>query len=107
MTAQERPLDPFELRPATEAGRRLVALCEAHAADFATRASAHDREASFPAENIAALQRSGVMAAAVPEEMGGLGVVSACDLALGINRLARSDGATAIAANMHVSLTSG
>jgi alkylation response protein AidB-like acyl-CoA dehydrogenase len=37
----------------------------------------------------------------VPEEFGGLGVASIRDLALGISRLARGDGSTAIALNMH------
>ena len=91
----------FELRPGTAAGERLVALAEAHAMDFATRAAQHDREGSFPFENIAAMQRSGVMAACVPEALGGLGVESIHDYIIAINRLGRGDGSTALAANMH------
>ncbi|MCH8994620.1 MAG: acyl-CoA/acyl-ACP dehydrogenase [Chloroflexi bacterium] len=93
----------FELTPITEPGRRFVALAEEHAADFATRADQHDRENSFPFENIEAMQKSGVMAACVPEEFGGFGVDSVHDMALGIGRLGRGDASTAIAANMHVS----
>ena len=93
----------FELQPVTEPGRRLVALAEEHAADFATRAEQHDRENSFPFENIEAMRKSGVMAACVPEEFGGFGVESVYDLALGVGRLARGDASTAIATNMHLS----
>jgi alkylation response protein AidB-like acyl-CoA dehydrogenase len=92
----------FELKPHTAAGRRFAALAAEHAADFATRADQHDREGSFPFENIEAMQRSGVMAACVPEEFGGLGVESLHDYVLGISRLGRGDGSTAIAANMHM-----
>ena len=92
----------FELEPLTEPGARLVALAEANAEDFATRADQHDRDGSFPVENIAAMTKSGVMAACVPQEFGGLGVESVHDYVLGINRLGRGDGATAIAANMHI-----
>jgi alkylation response protein AidB-like acyl-CoA dehydrogenase len=90
------------LTPHTAAGVRLVALAEQHAADFATRAEHHDRQGSFPFENIAALQQSGVLAACVPQEFGGLGIESLYDTTVGINRLARGDGSTAIAANMHI-----
>ena len=92
----------FALQPLTESGKRFVALAEQHAADFTTRAAAHDRDGSFPFENIDAMQRSGVMAACVPEELGGLGVRSLHDYLLGMSRLGRGDGSTAIAANMHI-----
>ncbi len=64
----------FALLPSTAAGARFISFAEQHAADFATRADQHDREGSFPFENIEAMQRSGVMAACVPAELGGMGV---------------------------------
>jgi alkylation response protein AidB-like acyl-CoA dehydrogenase len=90
------------LMPHTAAGQRFVALAEQHAADFATHAAQHDREGSFPFENITALQQSGVLAACVPEAFGWPGIASLYETVLGINRLARGDGSTAIAANMHI-----
>jgi alkylation response protein AidB-like acyl-CoA dehydrogenase len=95
----------FALRPSTASGSRFITLAEQHAADFATRADQHDREGSFPFENIEAMQRSGVMAACVPAELGGMGVDSLHDAILGINRLGRGDGSTAIATAMHVLYT--
>jgi len=92
----------FELMPVTAPGARLVELAEQHARDFATRADQHDRQGTFPFENVDALRKSGVMAACVPEELGGLGVNSIHDYVLAINRLGRGDGSTAIAANMHI-----
>ncbi len=92
----------FALRPQTAPGIRFVALAEQHAADFATRADQHDREGSFPFENIEAMRLSGVMAACVPTELGGLGVESLHDAVLGISRLGRGDGSTAIATAMHL-----
>jgi alkylation response protein AidB-like acyl-CoA dehydrogenase len=92
----------FALQPVTPPGQRFVALAEQHAADFMTRAAEHDHDASFPFENVAALQRSGTMAACVPAELGGLGVRSVHDYMLGMSRLGRGDGSTAIAANMHI-----
>jgi alkylation response protein AidB-like acyl-CoA dehydrogenase len=92
----------FALQPCTESGKHFVAIAEQHAADFATRAAEHDRDGSFPFEHMAAMQRSGAMAACVPEALGGLGVRSVHDYMLGMSRLGRGDGSTAIAANMHI-----
>jgi len=92
----------FQLMPVTSPGVRLIRLAEQHARDFATRAEQHDRDGTFPFENVEALRKSGVMAACVPEELGGLGVDSIHDYVLAINRLGRGDGSTAIAANMHI-----
>jgi alkylation response protein AidB-like acyl-CoA dehydrogenase len=91
----------FELKPRTEAGVAFVTLAEKHAEEFAARAEQCDRTNTFPKENIVALQQSGYLAATVPCELGGLGVESVYDAALGTSRLARGDGSTAIAANMH------
>jgi alkylation response protein AidB-like acyl-CoA dehydrogenase len=92
----------FELQPTTDAGERLVKLAEEHAIDFATRADEHDRENTFPVENFEAMKQSGVLAACVPEQFGGMGVDSLHDLTLAINRLARGCASTAISANMHM-----
>jgi alkylation response protein AidB-like acyl-CoA dehydrogenase len=92
----------FELKPHTEAGMAFVTLAEQHAEEFAARAEQCDRTNTFPQEHITALQQSGYLAATVPRELGGLGVESAYDYALGTSRLARGDASTAIAANMHL-----
>ena len=94
-----------EVEPRTEAGRRFVALANEHARDWAIRADRHDRENSFVIENIEAMRRGGLAAATAPQELGGLGVETLLDYAAGINRLGRGDGATALAANMHIFLT--
>ena len=92
----------FELTPATTGGRRLADVAEALAIEFATRADVHDREASYPHENVAALQDAGFFAAPVPRELGGLGVESVHDLLIAASRLARGDAALAIGWNMHL-----
>jgi alkylation response protein AidB-like acyl-CoA dehydrogenase len=91
-----------ELQANTEQGLKFVALAEEHAADFATRADQHDREGSFPFENIEALQQSGFLAASIPEEFGGMGVPNIHDIAVGMSRLGRGCASTAVAANMHM-----
>ena len=48
------------------------------------------------------MRQSGVLAACVPHEFGAWGSSPLHDYVLGINRLGRGDGATAIAANMHI-----
>jgi alkylation response protein AidB-like acyl-CoA dehydrogenase len=80
---------------------KLVAVAAELAADFATRATQHDRENSFPVENIARLKETGYTALLIPEKHGGLGGdiedYIACQ-----ETLAQGCGATAIAINMHL-----
>jgi alkylation response protein AidB-like acyl-CoA dehydrogenase len=92
----------FELIPLTEPGRRFVAIAEAHTADFASRAQQHDRDGTFPFENIEEMKRSKAAVATLPMEMGGLGLVSLHDFTVGISRIGRGDGSTGLAATMHL-----
>ena len=62
----------MELNAKTEPGQRLVALAETLAADFATRATDHDREASYPFASIDALRAVGYFAAPIPTQYGGM-----------------------------------
>jgi alkylation response protein AidB-like acyl-CoA dehydrogenase len=91
-----------ELQPTTDAGKKFVTLAEEHASDFATRADEHDREGSFPHENVTAMQESGFLAGPVPEQFGGMGVESALDMMIGMSRLGRGCASTAIATQMHM-----
>ena len=68
----------------------------------AGRASKHDREASFPFESLAAIKRSGYLAAPIPAELGGLGVTSLHDVLVASSRLARGDAALTLGVNMHL-----
>jgi L-evernosamine nitrososynthase len=93
----------FELTAKTEAGGLLVALAEALAEDFATRAGKHDREASYPFESFEALRSARYFAAPIPEQHGGLGVASTPRRTGRLaSRLARGDALIAIGVNMHL-----
>jgi alkylation response protein AidB-like acyl-CoA dehydrogenase len=93
---------PLELTPRTAAGARLLALADVLAEDFATRAPAHDRDASYPHASIDALKDAGYFAAPIPPRYGGLGAESVHDLVLASSRLARGDASVAIGVNMHL-----
>ncbi|MEH2081481.1 MAG: acyl-CoA dehydrogenase family protein [Nostoc sp.] len=73
---------------------------EALAKDFATRAGAHDRDASFPFENFTALHEAGLLNLTIPREFGGqdLGLATVCRVIEGI---ARGDASTALVLTMH------
>src|SRR5262249_36132658 len=79
----------------------LVALAAQLADDFATRAAQHDRDNSFPVENIARLKDAGYTALVIPEAHGGLGA-DLEDYILCQERLAQGCAATALATNMHL-----
>lgn len=70
---------------------------------FAARAAAHDESGDFVGANIAELKAAGFTAAAVPTELGGLGL-DPIDLADMLRRLAHHCGSTALALSMHTHL---
>jgi alkylation response protein AidB-like acyl-CoA dehydrogenase len=88
-------------REDTDKQTRLVALAAELADDFATRAAEHDRDNSFPFENFQKMRETRYLGLTIPERLGGLGA-SILDFALCQERLARGDGATAVAVNMHL-----
>ena len=73
------------------------------AANFATRAAQHDREASDPVENYAALRDAGFFGLNVPAELGG-GGVGLLGWSLAAEELAQGCASTALAFNMHLSV---
>lgn len=89
--------------PKTERQERFVALADQLAAEFAPRAATYDRENTFPFKNFARLKETGYLALTVPAEYGG-GGADPLEFALAQERLARGDGATALASAMHLSL---
>jgi alkylation response protein AidB-like acyl-CoA dehydrogenase len=86
---------------AVERQQRFLNLAATHADDFKTRVSQHDRENSFPLENIEAMKRSGYLTMTLPSELGG-GGAGLLDFILAQERLAQGDGPTAVAINMHL-----
>lgn len=65
------------------------------------RAATHDRENTFPAQDLADLRDAGYLAILVPTEFGGAGL-SLADASLLQQRLAGAAPATALAINMHL-----
>src|SRR6266545_2099817 len=78
----------------------LLERTAALAADFATRAAAHDRDASFPFENFEALRDAGLLNLTVPVEFGGqgAGLSLVCRV---VEQIARGDASTALVLAMH------
>ncbi|HJY83217.1 MAG TPA: acyl-CoA dehydrogenase family protein [Candidatus Binatia bacterium] len=84
-----------------EKRKRLLAVAEELANDFATRAAEHDQNNTFPFENVARMKETGYTALVLPEEYGGSGA-DLVDFCLCQERLAQGCGATALAINMHL-----
>jgi alkylation response protein AidB-like acyl-CoA dehydrogenase len=106
MTTIERPGADLgtEYNDLTERQQAFVARAAAHADDFATRAAEHDRETTYPVENIQKLHESGYMRMCVPEQLNGEDA-TVLELCLSQERLAQGCAATALAANMHLFFT--
>lgn len=94
--------DPALLSPRQ---RELVALAaELGRTRFAPRAAVHDRDATFPVENLRDLRDSGLLALCVPAQRGGLGADFTAAM-LVVAEIGRHCGATALSFNMHASAT--
>ena len=87
----------------TSEQQRLRNKCRELAVDFATRAAAHDRDASHPVENYVRLREEGFLALTVGKEWGGSGA-SFLDHTLAYEVLAQGCPSTALAFNMHASV---
>jgi alkylation response protein AidB-like acyl-CoA dehydrogenase len=87
--------------PLTERQHRLLDRARTHAKDFATRAEEHDRENTYPLENIDAMKQSGYAHMTLPESHGGEGV-NLLELCACQEQLAQGCAGTAIAVNMHI-----
>lgn len=92
----------FEMQPRTPEGRDFLERAEGVVPLLAERAAKADLEGRFLLENIDALREAGLLGALVPRELGGLGVSSVHDWAVGLTALARGDASIAIAINMHM-----
>ncbi len=95
---------PGGLEASTEAGTRFALLADTLAPRFWERAAQQDREATFPTQNVADLVDTAVIAVAIPQRFGGLGVRSTYDLGVGLARLARGCASTALGLNMHIAV---
>src|SRR5207247_9006540 len=87
----------------TPAQRELQHRARCLAADFATRAAQHDREASDPVENYAALRDAGFYGLNVPAELGG-GGVGLLGWSLAADGLAQGCASTALSVHMPLSV---
>lgn len=83
--------------------QRLRDRCLELAADFATRSSLHDREASHPVENYDILRREGFLSLTVPKAFDGQGR-GFLDHTLAYEALGQGCPSTALAFNMHASV---
>ena len=97
----------IELQASTPEGRQLVAIAEELAGSVAAEAGRHDHDGSYPFDGLDTVRRSGYLVAAVPGELGGLGVGSVHDLVVAAGRLARGDASLAIGVNMHTDFVLG
>jgi alkylation response protein AidB-like acyl-CoA dehydrogenase len=95
------------LTPVTPAGERFVAAAAALIPAFRERAADADLAQAVCESNFEDIASSGIAAAFVPEQLGGMGLASVHDWTLGIATLARGDASTAIGINMHLGVSRG
>lgn len=90
----------FQLTPFQQ---ELQNRCLELAADFATRSSEHDRDASHPVENYQRLRDEGFLELTIPKQRGGAGA-SFLDHTIAYEALGQGCPSTALAFNMHASV---
>jgi len=100
------PSSPFPPYPKTAHQAEFMALADRLADEAAARAMAHDRAGTFPHDTFRLLQDAGYLALTVSERYGGRGATP-LELMLAQERLARGDGAVALAAAMHLQIVGG
>ena len=69
----------YRISPATPEGERVIAAATALTERLQARAGAADRANEICADNYNDMQQSGIAAAFVPEELGGMGLRSMHD----------------------------
>ena len=94
------------LEPVTDVGGKLCAVIDELAGFLAEQAAINDRTGQFARDSVARLTEAGVLAACAPVADGGFGLESLYDLAVVTSRLAQADASVAIAAYMHLALSS-
>ncbi len=87
--------------PRTARQERFVAVADDLVPSFAQRASAHDREGTFPHENFADIRYVGLAKLVIPEEFGGWGA-NLAETLMTMEALAVGDGSTALSLTMHM-----
>jgi hypothetical protein len=87
----------------SEYQKKLRQRCLELAADFASRAADHDRDASHPVENYDRLRAEGFLELTVGKEWGGAGA-SFLDHTIAYEALGQGCPSTALAFNMHASV---
>jgi alkylation response protein AidB-like acyl-CoA dehydrogenase len=85
---------------ATNTDQELLARAGAAGAEIATHAARHDAEGTFVEEGLHQLRQAGLLALAVPTELGGCGATIA-QVAMVQRELAHHCGSTALATSMH------
>ena len=100
-------LEPFSFAPVSPQGAGYVQRIRDVRPALLDLAREYDKSGKFAHESFATLREAGILAAAVPAELGGLDVQSPHDLAAGAFELAQACSSTAIASWMHHGATFG
>lgn len=89
---------------ASDRERELIARAAELGPVLAANAEQHDRDGSWVAESYEAVRSSGLLAIAVPQELGGAGA-TVREVAMVQRELAKHCGSTALASSMHQHVT--